>query len=95
MSGDLRGVKVLFPPPFFLFLLSYSPPKERPKDANDALKMGWDLKKMIEAAQHIPHAKIATSRDYEAAILRELQDPRAAGFSFFSFLFSFFSFLIS
>jgi len=53
--------------------------QEKPKDANDALKMGWDLKRMIEAAEHVPHAKIATARDYQAAILRELQDPMAAG----------------
>ena len=81
---------VLNPPP--LPSPSPSPPigkPSKPKDANDALRTGWDLKKIIEGAEHIPNSKIATLRDYKSFILRELQDPLATGFAFFGLFFFF------
>ena len=46
-----------------------------PKDANDALRQGLDLRKMIENAKPIPHKEILTFHELRQEIRNELQNP--------------------
>ena len=62
-----------------------SPKLEKiPKDANDAFRMGLNLRELIDGARRFTHSKIANFSEYKNVIFRELVDPRqVAGFFFF------------
>lgn len=51
--------------------------KKPPKDANDALRQGLDLKALIAAAQPVKHDQILQFRDLRLDVLREFTDPLA------------------
>ncbi len=46
-----------------------------PKDANDALRQGYDLRKLIENAKPIPHKEILTFHELRQEIRNELENP--------------------
>ena len=46
-----------------------------PKDANDAMLQGHDLKGIVERAEAIPHEQITTFQEMRAEVYRELCDP--------------------
>ena len=48
---------------------------DSPKDANDALRQGLDLRKLIENAKPIPHKEILTFHELRQEIRNELQNP--------------------
>ena len=52
-----------------------------PKDANDALRMGMDLKKLIDGARRFSHSKLTNFDEYKKLIYLELVDQKQlAGF---------------
>ncbi len=48
-----------------------------PKDANDALRMGLDLRYFLETAQPIPHDQIVTFRELRAQVVSEIEAPES------------------
>ena len=48
-----------------------------PKDANEALKRGFDLKELLASAKPVPHEQILTWDDLKDDVLRELINPDA------------------
>ena len=50
-----------------------------PKDANDALRAGLDLKAILATARRVPHRQIATFGDLRDEIYREVLNPLQVG----------------
>lgn len=51
-----------------------------PKDANEALLRGWDIQKMIDGADVLPHRQLATFEELRHDVFHELLNPiQAAG----------------
>ena len=54
-----------------------------PKDANDALREGYDIRKFIESARPLPHKEILTFNELRQEIRQEIENPQqVAGLKF-------------
>jgi len=49
--------------------------EEGPKDANDALRQGMDLKAILAAAKPIPHKELLSFHELKTEVYRELANP--------------------
>lgn len=46
-----------------------------PKDANEALVRGFDLRVFVHSAERLPHSQILTFRDLRSHVLDEIMNP--------------------
>lgn len=60
--------------------------KDGPKDANEALILGIDLKELIDKAKPLPHKKIISFPELREEVYREMSNPhQVAGYQSLSF----------